>query len=308
MINTGKKIALLVGGWSPERQVSLTKGHAVEAALKECGYDVETIDVQNDLQALITALTPRPYAVFNNLHGKGGEDGIIQGVLEMLQIPYTHSGVMASSIGMDKQASKAIARQCGVNVAEARVVSVDEFMDNPPFKPPYVVKPVDQGSSVGVHIVLEGDNFEGFDSAESHNFGNHVLVERYIPGRELTVAVLDGAAQTVTEIISATRFFDYEAKYHDTRTRNVMPAEIPAAIAKQAMDWSERVFDAIGCDGLARCDFRYDEHQHGLVFLEINTQPGCTPESIGPSQIVCNGMSFPDLCMHLVETARLKHK
>lgn len=308
MTKTGKKVALLLGGWSPERQVSLTKGKEVEKALIEAGYDVNTIDVTNDLNALIAALTPRPDAVFNNLHGKGGEDGIIQGVLEMLQIPYTHSGVMASAIGMDKQVSKAVARECGVAVAEAKVVSVAEFINHPPLKPPYVVKPVDQGSSVGVHIVLEGDNFEGFDDAESQNFGDRVLVERYIPGRELTVAVLDGKAQTVTEIISATRFFDYEAKYHDTRTRNVMPADIPADVMAQAMDWSERVFNAVGCHGLARCDFRYDADKHGLVFLEINTQPGCTKESIGPSQVVYNGKSFPELCAHLVETACLKHK
>lgn len=308
MSDKRKKVALFVGGWSPERQVSLTKGKAVEAALIEAGYDVKVIDVSRNIEDLIAALTPRPDVVFNNLHGKGGEDGVIQGVLEMLKIPYTHSGVMASAIGMDKEASKALAKTHGVCVADGKIVSVAEFLKASPMEPPYVVKPVDQGSSVGVHIVLEGDNFEGFDTKESDSFADRVMVERYIPGRELTVAVLDGKAQTVTEIISATRFFDYEAKYHDTRTRNVMPADIADSVAKQAMQWSETVFKAIGAHGLARCDFRYDESKNELVFLEINTQPGCTPESIGPSQIVYNGTSFSQLCAHLVETACLKDK
>lgn len=307
-IKTRKNVALLVGGWSPERQVSLTKGKAVEAALKEAGYAVAVIDVTRDTEALIAALTPRPDAVFNNLHGKGGEDGVIQGVLEMLRIPYTHSGVMASAIGMDKAISKAIAQSRGVTVAEGTILPVAAFLQNPPLQPPYVVKPVDQGSSVGIHIVMEGDNFEGFDVNESETFADRVMVERYIAGRELTVAVLDGKAQAVTEIVSATRFFDYEAKYHDTRTRTILPADIPGPIAAQAMQWAETVYLAIGCHGLARCDFRYDAGEYGLVFLEINTQPGCTPESIGPSQIVYNGMSFTALCAHLVETACLKHK
>lgn len=286
-----KTVALLVGGWSPERDVSLEKGKAVYAALKESGYEVTLIDVQRDLADLMAKLTPRPDVVFNNLHGKGGEDGIIQGVLEVSQIPYTHSGVMASAIGMNKQMAK--------NIAAAQGVKVTETL-HAPYTAPYVVKPVDQGSSVDVTIVMENDNFIPVKQ--------DMIVERYVPGRELTCAVLDGKAQAVTEIVSATRFFDYEAKYHDTRTKTILPAEIPQDIYDRAMRWSEVVFKAVGCQGLARCDYRYDAGGEELVFMEINTQPGCTPESIGPSQVVYNGMSFAELCAHLVETATVKNK
>lgn len=286
-----KTVALLVGGWSPERDVSLEKGKIVYAALAEAGYDVTMIDVKRDLADLMAKLTPRPDVVFNNLHGKGGEDGIIQGVLEVLQIPYTHSGVMASAIGMNKQMAKTIAATHGVKVTETL---------HEPYIAPYVVKPVDQGSSVDVTIVMENDNFIPVKQ--------DMIVERYVPGRELTCAVLGGKAQAVTEIVSATRFFDYEAKYHDTRTKTILPAAIPQDVYDRAMQWSEAVFKAVGCQGLARCDYRYDEAGEGLVFMEINTQPGCTPESIGPSQVVYNGMSFVELCAHLVETATVKNK
>ena len=288
-----KTVALLVGGWSPEREVSLNKGQAVEKALIEGGYDVRVIDVRRDLDDLITKLSPRPDVVFNNLHGKGGEDGIIQGVLEMMQIPYTHSGVMSSAIGMDKGMTKAIAQSLGITIPETL---------NFPYDPPYVLKPVDQGSSVDVAIVLEGDNFQPDMTKKG------MIAERYVPGRELTCAVLDGKAQAVSEIVSATRFFDYEAKYNDTRTKTILPAAIPSSIYDQAMQWSEAIFSAIGCQGIARCDYRYDEGGMGLVFLEINTQPGFTPESIGPSQVVYNGTSFVDLVSHLVETACVKNK
>lgn len=286
-----KSVALLVGGWSPERQVSLDKGKAVEQALIDGGYDVRVIDVTRDMGAFMEALTPRPDVVFNNLHGKGGEDGIIQGVLEMLQIPYTHSGVLASAVGMNKQMTKDIAASMGVKVTETL---------SEPYDAPYVVKPVDQGSSVDVTIVMENDNFIPVNEG--------MIVERYVAGRELTCAVLDGKAQAVTEIISATKFFDYEAKYHDTRTRTVLPADIPVDIYELAMRNSELVFKAIGAKGLARCDYRFDAGGAGLVFMEINTQPGCTPESIGPSQVIHNGMSFVDLISHLVETACVKNK
>ena len=288
-----KSVALLVGGWSAERQVSLDKGKAVEKGLQEAGYDVRVIDVKRDMDDLLQKLTPRPDVVFNNLHGKGGEDGIVQGVLEFLQIPYTHSGVMASAIAMDKELTKKVAHDCGVKVAETL---------NFPYDPPYVLKPVDQGSSVDITIVFEQDNFQPDMTKKG------MIAERYIAGRELTCAVLDGKAQAVTEIIPETKFFDYEAKYKDTRTRYVLPAAIPAEVEQQAKQWSETVFKALGCQGIARCDYRYDEGGEGLVFLEINTQPGFTPESIGPSQVIYNGMGFADLCAHLVETATVKDK
>ena len=288
-----KSVALLLGGWSPERQVSLDKGIAVEHALRGEGYDVRVIDVTRNMDDFMAALTPRPDVVFNNLYGKGGEDGVIQGVLEMMQIPYTHSGVMASAIGMDKTATKTIAASLGIKVTETLT---------PPYSAPFVVKPVDQGSSVDVTIIKTQDQ------AEFAKVGDSMIVERYVPGRELTCAVLDGKAQAVTEIISATDFFDYEAKYKDQRTKTVLPADIPQDVQTLAMKQAEQVFQALGCYGLARVDYRYDEGGEGLVFMEINTQPGCTPESIGPSQVVYNGMSFGALCSHLVETAFVKNK
>lgn len=300
-----KKVALLLGGWSAERQVSLTKGQQVAQALRDGGYDVDVIDVKKDVAALVAALTPKPDAVFNNLHGRGGEDGEIQSLLEILEIPYTHSGVLASAIGMDKPVAKVMAASVGVPVADAVIATKAQVLAGAVMEPPYVVKPPNEGSSVGVRIVLEKDNQMPLD-ADTWVFGDEVMVERYIPGRELTVAVLDGVAQGVTEIVSQTRFFDYEAKYHDTRTQYVLPANIPADVYKTALDYAERVYNVIGCAGLARCDFRFDDTRgaDGLCFLEINTQPGLTAESIGPSQVIRNGKSFIELCSHLVETAK----
>jgi len=306
-----RKVALLVGGWSAERQVSLDKGKAVEKALREAGYEVSVIDVQKDVAGLVEKLTPAPDAVFNNLHGQGGEDGQVQSVLEILGIPYTHSGVLASAIGMDKPAAKRLAQSVGVRIAEGVVVRATETLAGHVMPPPYVVKPVNEGSSVGVRIVMEYENQPPVDGGV-YRENDKVLVERYIPGRELTVAVLDGKAQAVTEIVSQARFFDYEAKYSDARTQYVLPANIPQDVYKICLDFAERVYNVIGCSGLARCDFRYDDTAgqgpENVYFLEINTQPGLTPESIGPSQVVHNGMSFTELCSHLVETAKCQEK
>lgn len=299
-----KTVALLVGGWSEEREVSLEKGKAVEAALIEAGYTVRTIIVRKNLHALIEALTPLPDVIFNNLHGRGGEDGIIQGVLEMIGVPYTHSGVLASAIGMNKAICRIMASSVGVRVAKGSVAAVSDILAGKVLPVPYVVKPVQEGSSVGVRIVREGDNSPAI--ASDWHYGESALVEEYIPGKELTVAVLDGKAQAVTEIVSQTGFFDYEAKYKDTRTELVMPAQIPADVYNKALEYAEAVYNVCGCRGLARCDFRYDDSTgdaSGLCFLEINTQPGCTPQSIGPSQVIYNGLSFSGLCAHLVETA-----
>lgn len=300
-----KSVALLVGGWSAERDVSLMKGKIVEQALIQGGYDVRVIDVRKNLPALIAALTPRPDAIFNNLHGRGGEDGIIQGVLEMLGIPYSHSGVLASAIGMNKAACRAMVAFAGVPVAKGAVASVDDILAGKVMAPPYVVKPVQEGSSVGVKIIMEQENQSPIDMSD-WAFGDEALVEQYIPGKELTVAVLDGKAQAVTEIISHTRFFDYEAKYKDARTELVCPAKIPEDVYNKALEYAETVYKVCGCQGLARCDFRFDDSKgvSGLCFLEVNTQPGCTPKSIGPSQVVYNGTSFVELCAHLVETAK----
>lgn len=301
-----KKVALLVGGWSAERQVSLTKGKFVEKALIDAGYEVDVIDVKQDLDVLSHALNPKPDVVFNNLHGRGGEDGVIQGVLETLEIPYTHSGVKASAIGMDKPLSKLIASALGIQCPESIVLPKEDIESQNKISAPYVIKPSNEGSSVGIRIIHDRENQRAVDQ-NAWPEGTSLMVEQYIPGKELTVAVLDGKAQGVTEIIPQTRFFDYEAKYHDTRTELVFPANIPADVYETAKTWSETLYNEIGCHGLSRCDFRYDDSQtgaDGLYFLEINTQPGLTADSIGPSQVVHNGMSFSELCAHLVETAK----
>ena len=297
-------IALLVGGWSAERDVSLTKGRDVEAALCEAGYGVRVVDVKRDLNALMDALSFGPYCVFNNLHGPWGEDGRIQSVLDILDVPYTHSGVMASAMAMDKPMAKRVAKTVDIKVPDGRVVSAEDLAAGDVLPRPFVVKPVAEGSSVGVRIVEEGENFAPLRD-EGWSYGDQVLVEAFVPGRELTVAVLDGTPQAVTEIVSQTRFFDYEAKYADTRTTYVLPAEIDSAVYDRAMAHAARIYETLGCRGLARVDFRWDDKQgeNGLYFLEINTQPGLTPGSIGPAQATYNGYSFPGLCAHLIESA-----
>ncbi len=301
-----KTVALLVGGWNAERDVSLTKGKNVEAALREAGYELKVIEVTKDIQKLINDLTPKPDVVFNNIYGRIGEDGVLQGLLTLMEIPYTHSGVMPSAIGMDKTMSKRVAESVGVPVANGTLATKEDVMAESILPRPYVVKPYNEGSSVDIYIVKEGGNHLA-TIGQNWNYGNYALVEEYIPGKELTVAVLDGKAQAVTDIISHTGgFFDYEAKYADERTELVLPAKIPQDVYDAALDYAERVYNTLGCHGLARCDFRYDDSKgvKGLCFLEINTQPGLTAESIGPSQCVYNGMSFVQLCSHLVETAK----
>ena len=304
-----KKVALLVGGWSAEREVSLTKGKKVEAGLLEAGYDVDVIDVTKDIDAIKAALTPKPDVVFNNLHGRGGEDGTIQGILDVMEIPYTHSGLLASAVAMDKAMTKRLAGTCGVLSPQWAVMPLNNVQDHNPVPAPFVIKPVNEGSSVGVYIVEDKSLFSAGD-INGLALEEDVLIEQYIPGRELTVAVLDGQPQGVTEIVSKTKFFDYAAKYSDQRTEYVLPADIPEQIYNKALDNAAQIFKLLECQGLARCDFRYNDTRQGpegLYFLEINTQPGLTAESIGPSQVIHNGKTFPELCAHLVETALKRH-
>lgn len=303
-----KTVALLVGGWSSEREVSLMKGKHVEAALKEAGYTVKTIDVSRDVQKLAKELSnPRPDAVFNNLYGRGGEDGTIQALLEMLALPYTHSGVVASAVGMDKVLTKRIAESVGVRCSVGQVASKKDILAEAVMERPYVVKPINEGSSVGVRIILEGENQTPIDEA-SWTFGDEALVEKYVPGREIHVAVLDGKALGVTEIIvHGHRFFDYEAKYQDQSTELVTPAAVPEIVAKAAMDFAVKTYGVLGCRGIARCDLRYDDSKpgsDGVYLLEINTMPGLSPGSIAVIQPEHNGMSYVQLCSHLVETAQ----
>ena len=305
-----RSVAVLMGGWSPEREVSLVSGKACAAGLREGGHDVVEYDVKRDLRALVEFLRPAagggPDVVFNALHGKYGEDGCIQGVLEILGVPYTHSGVLASAIAMDKPMSRHVFAAIGIRVAEGRVVERRSLAWGDPMPRPYVVKPIDQGSSVGVHIVREGDNLAAVEAAEAE-FGEEVLVEKFVPGRELTVAVMGDKAVAVTELRPRTKFYDYEAKYTDGITEHLVPAPIPADVYEQAKQWALMAHEALGCSGLTRADLRWDDSKpgtSGLVVLELNTQPGMTPLSLAPEQAKWAGITWPQLMSWMVDHAR----
>jgi D-alanine-D-alanine ligase len=300
------RVAVLYGGISAEREVSLVTGTQVIAALREAGFDVNPIVVGADLGAVIGALSPKPDAVFNALHGRFGEDGAIQGVLDWLGIPYTHSGVRASALAMDKEAAKALFVSAGLPVARGRMVPIAELEAADPMPLPYVVKPVNEGSSVGVEIIRGGDNRRA-EIARAWRFGSAALVEEYIPGRELTVAVMGDRALAVTEIQAvANSFYDYESKYADQGSRHIIPAPVHPEAYAHAMDVALAAHKALGCRGASRCDFRYDDtagEPGRLVLLEINTQPGLTMTSLLPEQAAHLGMSFPQLCTWMVENA-----
>ncbi|HYC04277.1 MAG TPA: D-alanine--D-alanine ligase [Azospirillaceae bacterium] len=303
-----KHVAVLLGGWSAEREVSLVSGASVVGALESVGYRVTAVDVQRDLLGLMKALhgNGRPDVIFNALHGRGGEDGLIQGVLEYLHVPYTHSGVMASAVAMDKDLTKRILATVGMPVAEGVVATREQCQAGDVLPRPYVVKPVDEGSSVGVRIVHPGDNY-GAVGAEGWVYGEKVLVERYIPGRELTVGIMGDRALAVTEIVPRTDFFDYKAKYTEGQAVHVCPADIPADVAEEAKRLALLAHKTLGCSGISRSDFRWDDTRAGtggLCFLEINTQPGFTPLSLLPEQAAHLGMSYADVCSWLVENAK----
>jgi D-alanine-D-alanine ligase len=304
---TAKRIALLYGGISAEREVSLSTGEQCIGALREAGYAVTPVEVGEDLGAVIEALTrPRPDAAFNALHGRFGEDGCIQGVLDWLGLPYTHSGVRASALAMDKAASKAVFAAAGLPIAPSRLVTREELEEADPLPLPYVVKPVNEGSSVGVEILRGGDNRRA-EIARGWHFGPRIMAERYVPGRELTVAVMGDRPLAVTEIATHNTFYDYEAKYADGGSRHTIPAPIHPAVATRAMEIALRAHQALGCRGVSRADLRYDdtEGEPGeLVLLEVNTQPGMTRTSLVPEQAAHVGMSFPALCAWMVENAR----
>jgi len=298
-----KAVAVLKGGWSSEREVSLTSGTECAVALRKAGYAVTEIDLQRDIGALLEALEPRPDVVFNALHGRYGEDGHIQAILNILEIPYTHSGMLASAIAMDKARSKEVFKAAGLRCPEGHLLRMKELPDGILFDPPYVIKPNNEGSSVGVRIVLPGDNRP---VADDWVFGEFALVEPYIPGRELTVAVLGDKALGVTELRPHQGFYDYEAKYTDGKTDHLCPAPIPDSIAQEAMESAVMAHRALGCRGATRSDFRYDDTQRSpgdLLLLELNTQPGMTPLSLVPEQAAYVGMPFEDLVSWLVENA-----
>lgn len=299
-------IAVLMGGWSAERDVSLNSGAACANALEQAGYRVTCIDVDRDIAARLSAL--RPDACFNALHGKGGEDGCIQGILETLQIPYTHSGILASALAMDKARAKVAMKAAGVPVAEGIVASPSEASRAHLMPPPYVVKPVTEGSSVGVFIVREDQAHPPQELTRPDWAFGDVLVERYIGGRELTCAVLGDKSLGIIEILPAEGlgFYDYEAKYAKGGSRHILPAqispEIYAFVQKLALD----AHNALGCRGVSRADFRLDDRAEGtgeLVCLEVNTQPGMTATSLVPELAAHAGLAFGDLVRWIVEDA-----
>jgi D-alanine-D-alanine ligase len=300
-----KRVAVLYGGISAEREVSLSSGAQVIGALREAGYDVQPVEVGADLAAVIQALSSRPDAVFNALHGRFGEDGVIQGVLDWLDLPYTHSGARASALAMDKAASRAVFAAAGLPIAPGRVIDIAELAACDPLPLPYVIKPLNEGSSVGVDILRKGGN-RRHEIAAHWAFGAQALVEEFIPGRELTVGVIGDRALTVTEIAAAHDFYDYESKYAHGGSRHTLPAGVHPKTLEDCKALAVAAHHALGCRGTTRADFRYDDTQGEpgrLVLLEVNTQPGMTPTSLLPEQAAFCGISFPALCAWMVEHA-----
>jgi D-alanine-D-alanine ligase len=305
MTTTYKKVAVLLGGLSAERDVSLSSGAGCAKALREEGFEVVEIDPKtSDLAAQIHAA--KPDVVFNALHGRWGEDGCVQGLLELLRIPYTHSGVLSSALAMHKQRTKDIYAAAGLPVVRSIVVDRRAAAAQHLMEPPYVVKPVNEGSSVGVFIIRKGDNRppEALGK-EEWNLSSEMMVEEYVPGRELTVAVMGGKALGVTEITTGLEFYDYEAKYSEGGSIHILPAKVPDAVAKDAMRLAEAAHAALGCRGVSRTDLRFDDTgaKPRLVLLETNTQPGMTPTSLVPEQAAYTGMTYAKLCRWIVEDA-----
>jgi D-alanine-D-alanine ligase len=308
-----KRITVLAGGWSAEREVSLVSGRGVAGALAERGYDVTMFDPPCDLGAIIAGLSPLPDGVFNALHGTGGEDGTIQAILDLLGVPYTHSGMRASAVAMDKPLAKRVVGTVGVPSPEGLIVSAAEIGKAHPIAPPYVVKPIAEGSSVGVKIVREGTN--QLTAAEGWDADEQLLVEPYIKGRELTVGVMSRSGESaralaVTEIVYSADIFDYTVKYSEGYAAHILPAKIPESVYSAAMEYARLAHEVIGCTGVTRSDFRWDDSISGikgLYFLEINTQPGMTPTSLVPEQAQHAGMSYADLVDWIMEGATCRH-
>lgn len=297
--NAIKKVVVLYGGISAERDVSLSSGAECAKALAGEGYDVVLIDADADLPARLKAEAPD--VVFNALHGRWGEDGCVQGLLEWLQIPYTHSGVLASSLAMDKARAKQAFQAAGLPVVESVLASTDEVQASHVIAPPYVVKPNNEGSSVGIYIVQEGANSP---PKLAPTMPETVMVETFAPGREMTTAVMGDRALGVTDILTD-GWYDYDAKYVEGGSRHVIPADIPAEIEAACLDYALRAHQALGCRGVSRTDFRWDEARglDGLILLETNTQPGMTPTSLAPEQAAHMGITFGQFCAWMVEEA-----
>ena len=293
------KVVVLMGGPSAERDVSLSSGRECAAALRDAECNVIEVDAGPDVAARLIDIAPD--VVFNALHGRWGEDGAVQGVLEWLRIPYTHSGILASALTLDKQRTKDVYRKVGLPVVDSIVVSADAVRAAHVMPPPYVVKPYNEGSSVGIYIVDE--DADGPPQLAG-DMPDTVMVEAFVPGRELTTTVVGDRALTVTDIITE-GWYDYHAKYAPGGSRHELPADIPTEVFDACMDYALRAHQALGCRGVSRTDFRWDENRRldGLILLETNTQPGMTPTSLTPEQAAHVGMSFPQLCRWMVEDA-----
>jgi D-alanine-D-alanine ligase len=302
-----KHVAVLMGGWSAEREVSLRSGKACADALERTGYRVSRVDVNRDIATTLGAL--KPDAALNVLHGRPGEGGTLQGMLEVLGIPYTHSGVLASALAIQKEVAKTVLKTAGVPVPGGRVAPRKEVAKGHLLPPPYVIKPVAEGSSVGVFIVREDHAHppQELTRADWH-FGDRILVEPYIPGKELTCAVMGEQALGVIEIVPTVKFYDYEAKYAPGGSRHLLPAPIAPAVYKEVQRLALAAHGALGCRGVTRSDFRYDDSLDGatgLFCLEVNTQPGMTETSLVPEMAQHAGISFDELVRWMVEDASL---
>ncbi len=299
-------IVVLLGGVSSERDISLMTGQAVIEVLRGHGHSVREFDTQEGAEKLFRALSPKPDVVFNALHGRFGEDGRLQGILDFLEMPYTHSGLLASALAMDKPAAKRLFREAGIQcpdhlIVDTEMAVVKEFMPRP-----YVIKPLNNGSSLGVHIINNDQNFQKLIE-QDWGFGNQVMIERYIPGREITVAVMGDRALGVTELYPTSEFYDFSSKYTEGKTKHVIPADIPGAISELAMQTGLLAHKTLGCRGITRSDFRYNDNEagkKGLYLLELNTQPGLTPLSLVPEQAAFSGIAFHDLVNWMVENAK----
>lgn len=296
---TPQKVAVLMGGPSAEREVSLSSGRECAAALAGEGYEVVTVDAGPDLCDRLREISPD--VVFNALHGRWGEDGCVQGMLEWLGLPYTHSGVLASALAMDKQRSKMVFEAAGLPTMPSGIYAKAQVMAGHVMAPPYVVKPNCEGSSVGIYIVHEAANGP---PQLAETMPEDVLVETYAPGRELTTTVMGDRALTVTDILTD-GWYDYDAKYKPGGSRHVVPADVPSEIFDLCMEYALRAHNVLGCRGVSRTDFRWDAARgvEGLILLETNTQPGMTPTSLTPEQAAHLGMSFGEMCSWMIKDA-----
>ncbi|MBN9008798.1 MAG: D-alanine--D-alanine ligase [Rhizobiales bacterium] len=300
-----KHVAVLMGGWSSERPVSLNSGKQCADALETAGYRVTRVDVGRDVAEVLAKL--KPDVAFNALHGPYGEDGCIQGVLEVLAIPYTHSGVLASSLAMNKPLAKDVMKAAGIPVAQSVLVNRFEAAKAHVMPPPYVIKPPNEGSSFGVLIVREDATHPPQQLyADDWPYGDIVMAEKFVAGRELTVGVRGDEAFDIIEVVTDNRFYDYDAKYAPGGSKHILPAQISSIVYQNVRMLAVKAHKALGCRGISRADFRYHDRPGGsgeLICLEVNTQPGMTTTSLGPDMAAYAGISFPDLVKWMVEDA-----